>query len=64
MGSRMIGDSLEGAAKQPAGQQERLRRGMQQDADPQKLVDGKLARYHKIVGSPPIKVCSPALRGW
>jgi hypothetical protein len=37
---------------------------MQQDVDPQKLVDGKLARYHKIVGSPLIKACSPALRGW
>jgi hypothetical protein len=64
MGSRMIGDSLEGAAKQPAGQQERPRRGMQQDVYRQKLVDGNFARYHKIVGSPPIKVCSPALRGW
>jgi hypothetical protein len=61
MGSRMIRVSLEGAAKQPAGQGGDPDARYSTDDDPQKLVDGKLARYHKIVGSPPIKACSPAL---
>jgi hypothetical protein len=62
MGSRMIGVSLQAAAEQPAGQQGDPDVGYSKDGDPQKLGNRRLARYHKIVGSPPIKVCSPALR--
>jgi hypothetical protein len=48
MGSRTIRVSLEGAAEQPAGQGGDPDARYSTDDDPQKLVDGKLARYHKI----------------
>jgi hypothetical protein len=63
MGSRMIGVSLQAAAEQPAGQQGEPDVGYSKDGDPQKFGNRRLANFHKILESPPIKVCNPALRG-